>query len=109
NTQKEKPDGALRGELLSAMASLCTQGSACKAKAAKLFEPLFVKALSDETALVRETAVDGLIYIDKTNALKRLRKDIFINDPSEILRKKLIELAGSNGGKEDLTWLAEKI
>lgn len=109
NTQKEKPDGALRGELLSAMAGLCTQGSACKAKAAKLFEPLFVEALSDETALVRETAVDGLIYIDKTNALKRLRKEIFINDPSEILRKKLIELAGSDGGKEDLTWLAEKI
>ena len=109
NIQKEKPDGALRGELLSAMAGLCTQGSACKAKAAKLFEPLFVEALSDETASVRETAVDGLIYIDKTNALKRLRKDIFINDPSEILRKKLIELAGSDGGKEDLTWLVEKI
>jgi tetratricopeptide (TPR) repeat protein len=53
--------------------------------------------------------VDGLIYIDKASALKRLRKDIFINDPSEILRKKLIELAGSDGGKEDLTWLAEKI
>lgn len=108
NQQENKPDAALRGELLSAMAGLCAQGSACKAKAATLFGPLFVEALLDETAFVRETAVDGLIYIDKASALKRLRKDIFINDPSEILRKKLIELAGSDGGKEDLTWLAEK-
>jgi len=109
NLQKKKPDGALRGELLSAMAGLCTQGSACKAKAAMLFGPLFVEALSDKTDFVRETAVDGLIYIDKASALKRLRKDIFINDRSEILRKKLIDLAGEIGGKEDLIWLAEKI
>ena len=108
NQQKKKPDGALRGELLSAMAGLCTQGSAAKAKAATLFGPLFIEALRDETAFVRETAVDGLIYIDKTSALKRLRKD-FVNDRSEILRKKLIDLASGVGGKEDLTWLAEKI
>jgi len=106
--QKQKPDSALRGELLSAMAGLCTQGSASKAKAAALFGPLFIEALRDETNFVRETAVDGLIYIDKASALKRLRKD-FVNDPSIILRKKLIDLAGEVGGKEDLTWLAEKI
>ncbi len=108
NQQKKKADGALRGELLSAMAGLCTQGSAAKAKAATLFGPLFIEALRDETNFVRETAVDGLIYIDKASALKRLRKGFF-NDRSEILRKKLIELAGGVGGKEDLTWLAEKI
>ena len=108
NQQKKNPDGALRGELLSAMAGLCIQSSAAKAKAATLFGPLFVEALRDETDFVRETAVDGLIYIDKASALKRLRKD-FVNDPSEILRKKLIDLAGEIGGKEDLTWLADKI
>ncbi|GAG45754.1 unnamed protein product, partial [marine sediment metagenome] len=70
NQQKKKADGALRGELLSAMAGLCTQGSAAKSKAATLFVPLFIEALSDETAFVRETAVDGLIYIDKASALK---------------------------------------
>jgi len=107
NQQKEKPDGALCGELLSAMAGLCTQGSAAKAIAAKLFEPLFIEALSDDTDFVRETAVDGLIYIDKAGALKRLRK--YVNDPSEILRKKLIDVAGDVGGKEDLVWLEEKI
>ncbi len=108
NQQKKKPDGALRGELLSAMAGLCTQGSAAKSKAATLFGPLLIEALRDETAFVRETAVDGLIHIDKASALKRLRKD-FVNDRSEILRKKLIDLAGGVGGKEDLTWLSEKI
>lgn len=107
NQQKKKPDGALRGGLLSAMADLCAQGSACRAKAAMLFEPLFVKALSDETDFVRETAVDGLIYIDKRSALKRLRS--FVNDSSIVLRKKLIDLAGEVGGRDDLTWLAEKI
>jgi len=108
NQQKEKPDGALRGELLSAMAGLCTQGSAAKSIAAKLFEPLFIEALSDETDFVRETAVDGLIYIDKAGALKRLRAAKFFDDRSEILRKKLIGIAGEVGGKEDLAWLVEK-
>lgn len=107
NRQKEKPDSALCGELLSAMAGLCTQGSTGRVMAAKLFEPLFIEALSDETDFVREKAVDGLIYIGKAGALKRLRK--YVNDPSEILRKKLIGIAGDVGGKEDLTWLVEKI
>lgn len=105
---QQKPDSALRGELLSTMAGLCAQGSAGKAKAATLFGPLFIEALRDETNFVRETAVDGLIYIDKASALKRLRKD-FVNDPSIILRKKLIDVAGEVGGKEDLIWLVEKI
>src|SRR4030043_1171058 len=33
----------------------------------------------------------------------------FVNDPSIILRKKIIALANEVGGKEDLNWLAEKI
>jgi HEAT repeat protein len=106
--QKSKPDGALRGELLSAMAGLCAQDSTCRDKAAKLFQPLFEQALRDETDFVRETAVDGLVYINKTSALEILRKG-FVNDPSEKLREKLIELADEVGGKEDLDWLAEKI
>jgi hypothetical protein len=109
NQQKEKPDGALRGELLSAMSVLCTQNSAGSVMAAKLFEPLFIEALSDDTDFVREMAVDGLIYIDKTDALKRLRTQKFFDDTSEILRKKLIGVAGEVGGKEDLEWLAGKI
>lgn len=101
-------DGTVRGELLNAMASLCAPQSVHKAQARKQFGDLFEAALSDKTDFVREVAVDGLIYIDKTGALKLLRKD-YVNDPSLILRKKLVALADEVGGKEDLTWLSEKI
>jgi hypothetical protein len=106
--QKDNPDGTLRGELLSEMAALCAQDSTYREKAAQLFEKLFLEALRDEANFVREAAVDGLAYIDKTKALKILRND-FINDPSLILREKIIALASAVGGKEDLNWLAEKI
>jgi len=107
--QKTKTDGALRGELLSAMASLCAQRSICRAEAAKIYKPLFEEALKDEgTDLARQAAVDGLINIDRVTALSRLRKD-FVNDPSSIVRKKLMDLAGEVGGQEDLAWLADKI
>lgn len=101
-------DGPLRGELLSALAGLCAPQSVHKAQSKKRFGPLFEAALTDKTDFVREAAVDGLIYIDKAAALKRLRKD-FVNDPSAIIRKKLIALAAEVGGKEDLLWLAGKI
>lgn len=106
--QNDNSDGTLRGELLSEMASLCAQDSACRINAAKLFENLFTEALRDEANFVREAAVDGLAYIDKTQALKKLRND-FINDPSITLREKIIALADAVGSKEDLNWLAEKI
>lgn len=107
--QKTKTDGTLRGELLSAMAGLCAQRSICRAQAAKVFRPLFEEALKDEgTDVARQAAVDGLINIDRPSALSRLRKD-FVNDPSSVVRKKLIDLAGEVGGQEDLAWLAEKI
>jgi len=105
--EKDRVGGALRGELLSAMAGLCAQ-SVYKAESAKLFKPLFEKALRDDTDLVREAAVDGLIYIDRARALKVLRKD-FVNDSSIVVRKKLIELASEVGGQDDLVWLAEKV
>lgn len=107
--QKTKAEGALRSELLSAMAGLCAQRSICRAEAAKIFKPLFEEALKDEgTDLVRQAAVDGLIYIDRLSALSRLRKDL-ANDPSPVIRKKSIDLRGEVGGEEDLAWLAEKI
>jgi len=105
--EKDKTDGNLRGELVSTMADLCGQ-SVYKAQAKKLFKPLFEEALHDEANPVREAAVDGLVYIDKTRALKILRKD-FVNDPSIVVRRKLIDLAGEVGGKSDLVWLAKKM
>ncbi len=104
----EKADNALKGELLNAMAGLCAQG-AYKAEAAKVFKPLFEKAMSDQTNnLIREAAVDGVIYIDKADALKTLRKDS-INDSSIVVKKKIIDLAGEVGSQEDLVWLSEKL
>jgi HEAT repeat protein len=102
-----RAEGSLRGELLNAMAGLCAQ-SVYKDEAAKIFRSLFEEALRDEANLVREAAVDGLIYIDKVRAVKILRKD-FVNDSSVVVRKKLIDLAGEVGGQEDLVWLAEKV
>ena len=104
--EKAKGDGVLRGELLSVMSGLCAQ-SVYKAESAKRFVVLFSEALRDETDLVREAAADGLIYINKTSAFKILRG--FVRDSSVIVRKKIIELAGEIGGKNDLVWLWEKI
>ncbi len=106
--EKSKSGGTLRGELLSAMAGLCQQNSTCRDQAAGLYKSLFEKALLDDMAFVRETAVDGLSNIDKAKALEILR-DRFVNDPSVILRKKIIALADAVGDKRDLQWLAEKI
>jgi hypothetical protein len=49
----------------------------------------------------------GLIYVDKTKAIKILR-DI-VNDPSINVRKKIIALADDVGSMEDLDWLVDKI
>jgi HEAT repeat protein len=105
--EQAKADGTLRGALLAAMAGLCAQGD-YKAQAQKLYGSLFEEALGDVSDLVREAAVDGLIRIDKTRALRLLRKD-FVNDPSVVVRRKLIVLAGEVGGTSDLDWLVKKI
>lgn len=106
--QKDKADGALRGELLGAMAGLCGPRSVHKAEAAKTFEPMFVEALSDKADLAREASVEGLINIDKTKSLGKL-KGGFANDSSAKIRQKVIGLAGEVGSGEDLTWLSEKL
>jgi hypothetical protein len=104
----EQADNDLKGDLLSSMAGLCAQGT-YKADAAKVFKSLFEKAINDQANnLIREAAVDGIIYIDKTNALNTLKKDL-INDSSVIVKKKIIDLAGDVGGQDDLVWLGEKL
>lgn len=106
---KDPSEATLRADLLNAMSGLCAQGSACKVKAANLFKPLFEESLNDRTNnRVREAAIDGLVYIDKSSVLKRLRKD-FVDDPSDVVRKKVINLAGEVGSDQDLQWLTKKI
>lgn len=106
--EKDKPNGALRGVLLNAMASLCAPESSCKTKAQSLFESQFKEALQDKTDFVREAAVNGLAYINTKNALELLRAGFF-NDPSEAVRKKLIALMDEVGDEQDLSSLAERI
>jgi HEAT repeat protein len=108
NQQKDKADGVLRGELLSAMAGLCGPRSVHKTEAAKIFGPLFEEALNDKVDLAREASVEGLINIDKTKALNKLKSG-FANDSSAKIRQRVIGLAGEVGGVDDLTWLAEKL
>jgi HEAT repeat protein len=108
NQQKDKADGALRGELLGVMAGVCGPRSAHKTEAAKTFGLLFEEALSDKADLAREASVEGLINIDKTKALGKL-KGGFANDSSAKIRQRVIELAGEVGSGDDLTWLAEKL
>ena len=103
-----KPNGALRGVLLNAMASLCAPESACRAMAKSLFESEFKEALQDKTDFVREAAVKGLAHINTKKALEMLRAGFF-DDPSEAIRKKLIALVDQEGDEQDLNHLAEKI
>ena len=107
-SEKQKNgSGQLTAELLNAMAGLCAQ-SAYKSQAARRFSPLFEEALNSEDALVRQAAVDGLIYVDKARALEKFRV-VLLNDSSPDVRKRLIALAGEVGTAEDLSWLIDKI
>jgi HEAT repeat protein len=105
--ERQNPEGMLRGELLGTMARLCGQ-STYRPESAKRFATLFEKALNDDNELVRETAVDGLICIDKPRALKLLAKN-FVNDRSQIIRNRVMELAAEVGSKDDLQWLWDKV
>jgi hypothetical protein len=80
----------------------------CKDQAATLFKSVFEESLGDETDLIRQAAVDGLVNIDKAAALRKLRTSL-INDSNPAIKKRLVELAGEAGGKEDLVWLTEKV
>jgi HEAT repeat protein len=104
---KQTGNSTLRGDLLGTMARLCGQ-NVYKPESAKRFAGLFEQALSDESDLVREAAVDGLICVDRPRALKLLAKD-FVNDRSQIVRDRVMELAGEVGGKDDLSWLWDKL
>lgn len=99
---------AVRGELLSAMAGLCTQRSVCRVQATKLYSPLFEQAITDGAEAVRQGAVDGFINIDSAAALKKFRKSL-VDDPSTLIRAKLINVAGEVGVAEDLDWLSRKL
>ncbi|MBN1795617.1 MAG: HEAT repeat domain-containing protein [Sedimentisphaerales bacterium] len=104
--KQDSTNSELAGELLNSMAMLCSRG-VYRQQAIEKYERMFVAALSDENALVREAAVKGLINISKSQALAKLRRD-FTNDSSANIRKAIIGLAEEVGTAEDLAWLFDK-
>jgi HEAT repeat protein len=101
-------DVALRAALLSTMADLCAQGAPVASSARKEYGSWFDEGLADESGSIREAAVNGLINIDKTTALRKLREN-YINDASAQIRVKIIDLAREVGSEADLQWLSEKV
>ena len=106
--QANLADATLRSELVQVMASLCSSRSACREVAQNRFKPVFEMARSDENDKVREQAVEGFISIDKTHALLNKLKGS-IDDRSPKIRKRVFELGGEVGEKEDLDWMAGRI
>ncbi len=100
-------DNLLRSELLSAMSRLCRQ-SVYKTKAEEIFHPVFTDARSDEAGSVREAAIEGLISIDRQEALALLGEG-FVNESRESIRLRAIELAGEIGNGEDIQWLSTAV
>jgi hypothetical protein len=74
-----------------------------------MFEPLFLQALGENSASVRNAAVNGLIKIDEPKALATVLRRKLIADPDPTIRSSIVELAGKVGNKDDLIWLSAKI
>lgn len=98
----------IRAELLGAMARLCAERSKCRVQAAKVYGPVFDRALADELESVRQAALDGLTNIDKAVAMGKARASL-ANDASATIRAKVTELAGEVGGQQDLGWLSKRL
>jgi hypothetical protein len=90
-----------RSELLSPMASLCGQQSVCRTEAARLYGPIFEAAMADTADSMRLAAMEGLISVNKVDALRKFRKDIW-KDASQAVRIKLMDLYGEVGTSDDL-------
>jgi hypothetical protein len=93
-----------RSELLVAMASLCGQQSVCRAEAAKLYGSVFEAALADTMDSMRLAAIDGLISINKVEALRKFRKELS-KDTSLAVRTRVMDLYGEGGTSDDLDGL----
>ncbi|MEN6336368.1 MAG: HEAT repeat domain-containing protein [Phycisphaerales bacterium] len=103
-------DVALREDLLSVMAGLCSSRSACREYAAKHYSSLFETALAEKADPVRLIAIDGFFNAssDKPGAVRRLWK-VLGSDAIPAIRLRLIDLAGEAGGPPELDGLAERL
>lgn len=101
-------NSSAQADLLGTMASLCQARSTCRVQAVKLFRDLFDDALGDSNDRIRKNAVEGLLHVDKTRTLERLRAE-YPNDSSAAIRQQLMEAAVEVGGGVDLLWLMERL
>ena len=106
--QESEGNVVIKRNLLRTMALLCANPSGCKQQARVLYKPIFDKGLEDESPLVREEAIHGLVSIDKRQTLKVLRTKL-VNDSNANVRVRVISLAKDVGTAEDLDWLHAKI
>ncbi|MCP4452867.1 MAG: hypothetical protein GY809_15505 [Planctomycetes bacterium] len=106
--QESQGNVDIKRNLLRTMRLLCANPSGCKRQARTLYKPKFDKCLDDESSLVREEAVQGLISIDKKQTLKQLRTKL-VDDSSANVRMRVISLAKDVGTAGDLDWLQAKI
>ena len=105
NRANQEADATLRAELLHIMARICE--GIHRDAAAALFNAEFIKGLSDsENASVRLAAVEGLINIDKADALEIFKTKNLFADESASIRFAIIELARQAGNVEDIEWLS---
>jgi len=108
--QETDKKGPVRGDLLTIMARLCSQGSQ-KTIAVKLYRQIFEDVLRnrDENSLVRQAAAAGMVSVDPTAAMKLFRELNINMDSSPTVRLIMINLAGQSGTIEDLDWLTGQL
>jgi len=93
------------GGLLNVMAKLCGHGS-YRNEASRLFKESFLQGLSaKENDLIRESAVSGIVNIDRAAALNMFRQRGVIEDSSLTVKRTVIELAAELGSDEDIVWI----
>jgi hypothetical protein len=110
-TAGERENENLKIELLNIMADLCLEQNEHSRQASDIYKQVFLNSLdieNNENESVRLTAMEGLININKANAL-RIFRGRMVDDPSEAIQGKLIKLAGEIGSEKDLQWLAGKV
>ena len=109
----EKAEGegeSVRVRLVNVMARLCGPKSSCRGIAGKRFVKIFRGGIDDGgDDGMRLGSAQGLININRSEALIEFMKCGLADDSAGSVRKLVIELAGDVGDSGDLDWLLGKL
>jgi hypothetical protein len=95
--------------LLGVMSKLCGK-TGMRDLAGPMYEPAFSAGLADTgDAVVREAAAQGLVNVNKPQALRIFKERKLAEDSSLGVRRIMIILAGDVGDVDELNWLAERL